>query len=166
MRLKITKSKNNVHYSIIKDYTPLNGKRTTKVYENLGNQKKVEERFGTINTLDEIKKYVKKLNDEDKEELIKKEFNPNKRIASGIKRQYNIGYLFIKKLYYQLRLDNTCNNIQEKYQFHFDLNEILSYLIYARIIFPSSKLETFKQCQNFIEQPKFKLHDEYRALVL
>ena len=24
--------------------------------------------------------------------------------------------------------------------------------------------ETFKQCHNFIEQPKFKLHDEYRAL--
>lgn len=42
MRLKITKSKNNVHYSIIKDYTPLNGKRTTKVYENLGNQKKLK----------------------------------------------------------------------------------------------------------------------------
>ena len=55
MRLKITKSKNNVHYSIIKDYTPLNGKRTTKVYENLESQKKVEERFGTINTLDKIK---------------------------------------------------------------------------------------------------------------
>ena len=164
MRLKITKSKNNVHYSIIKDYTPLNGKRTTKVYENLGNQKKVEERFGTINTLDEIKKYVKKLNDEDKEELIKKEFNPNKKILPNLSSKFNVGYLFIKKLYYQLGLDNTCNNIQDKYQFHFDLNEILSYLIYARIIFPSSKLETFKQCQNFIEQPKFKLHDEYRAL--
>ena len=164
MRLKITKSKNNVHYSIIKDYTPLNGKRTTKVYENLGNQKKVEERFGTINTLDEIKKYVKKLNDEDKEELIKKEFNPNKKISPNLSSKFNVGYLFIKKLYYQLGLDNTCNNIQEKYQFHFNLNEILSYLIYARIIFPSSKLETFKQCQNFIEQPKFKLHDEYRAL--
>ena len=40
----------------------------------------------------------------------------------------------------------------------------MSYLVYARIIYPSSKLETFKQCQNFIEQPKFKLHDEYRAL--
>ena len=56
------------------------------------------------------------------------------------------------------------NSIQDKYQFHFDLNEILSYLVFARIIYPSSKLETFKQCQNFIEQPKFKLHDEYRAL--
>ena len=164
MRLKITKSKNNVHYSIIKDYTPLNGKRTTKVYENLGNQKKVEERFGTINTLDKIKKYVNQLNDEDKDIIIKKEFNPNKKISPNLNNKFNVGYLFIKKLYYQLGLDNTCNNIQEKYQFHFDLNEILSYLIYARIIFPSSKLETFKQCQNFIEQPKFKLHDEYRAL--
>ena len=164
MRLKITKSKNNVHYSIIKDYTPLNGKRTTKVYENLGNQKKVEERFGTINTLDKIKKYVNQLNDEDKDIIIKKEFNPNKKISPNVNNKFNVGYLFIKKLYYQLGLDNTCNNIQEKYQFHFDLNEILSYLIYARIIFPSSKLETFKQCQNFIEQPKFKLHDEYRAL--
>ncbi|MEG2993376.1 MAG: transposase [Bacilli bacterium] len=42
--------------------------------------------------------------------------------------------------------------------------KFFSYLIYSRIIYPSSKLETFKQCQNFIEQPKFNLHDEYRAL--
>ena len=42
--------------------------------------------------------------------------------------------------------------------------KILSYLVYARIIYPSSKLETFKQCQNFIKQPNFKLHDEYRTL--
>ena len=70
----------------------------------------------------------------------------------------------MKKLYNQLEINNICNSIQDKYQFHFDLNEILSYLVFARIIYPSSKLETFKQCQNFIEQPKFKLHDEYRAL--
>ena len=70
----------------------------------------------------------------------------------------------MKKLYNQLGLNNICNKIQEKYKFQFDLSEILSYLVYARIIFPSSKLETFKQCQNFIEPPKFKLHDEYRAL--
>ena len=36
MRLKITKSKNKIHYSIIKDFTNLSGKRTTKVFENLG----------------------------------------------------------------------------------------------------------------------------------
>ena len=75
-----------------------------------------------------------------------------------------MGYIFLEKIYNKLKVNEICNSISAKYQFHFDLNEILSYLVYARIIYPSSKLETFKQCQNFIEQPKFKLHDEYRAL--
>ena len=164
MRLKITKSKNKVHYSIIKDFTNLSGKRTTKVFENLGNQQQIEERFGKEDTLNKIKEYVNFLNNEDKEEIIKKEFNPNKRITNNNKRKFNVGYLFLEKLYNQLSIKNICNNIQSKYQFHFDLNEILSYLVYARIIYPSSKLETFKQCQNFIKQPRFNLHDEYRAL--
>ena len=164
MRLKITKSKNKVHYSIIKDFTNLSGKRTTKVFENLGNQQQIEERFGKEDTLNKIKEYVNFLNNENKEEIIKKEFNPNKRITNNTKRKFNIGYLFLEKLYYQLNINKICEEIQNKYQFHFDLNEILSYLIYARIIYPSSKLQTFKQCQNFIQQPKFKLHDEYRAL--
>ena len=95
---------------------------------------------------------------------MKREYNPNKRIAPGVKKQFNVGYLFLKKLYEELKINDICKSIQDNYQFKFDLNEILSYLVFARIIYPSSKLETFKQCQNFIEQPKFKLHDEYRAL--
>jgi transposase len=163
MRLNVRTIKNYSYYSIIKDYTNLNGKRTTKIFEKLGNQQQVEERFGKKDTLKNIQEYIDKLNKEDKE-LIKKEFNPNKKISPGIKRKFNIGYLFLEKIYNELKIKNICNNIEDKYKFKFDLNEILSYLVYARIIYPSSKLETFKQCQNFIQQPNFKLHDEYRAL--
>ena len=164
MRLKTSKSKNAMLYYIIKDYTNIDGKRTTKIYEKLGNQVQVEQRFGKEDTINKIKNYINKLNNEDKEELLKREYNPNKRITPGIKRKFNIGYLFLEKLYNQLKINNICDSIREKYQFHFDLNQILSYLVFARIIYPSSKLETFKQCHNFINQPKFKLHDEYRAL--
>lgn len=164
MRLKTSKSKNAVLYYIIKDFTNIKGKRTTKIFEKLGNQTQVEERFGKDDTINKIKEYINELNNEDKDELLKREYNPNKRIAPGVKRQFNVGYLFLKKLYNQLKINDICDSIQDKYQFHFDLNEILSYLVFARIIYPSSKLETFKQCQNFIEQPTFKLHDEYRAL--
>lgn len=164
MRLNIRTLNGYSYYSIIKDYTNIKGKRTTKIFEKLGNQEQVEKRFGKIDTINKIKEYITELNKEDKDELLKREYNPNKRIAPGIKRQFNVGYLFLQKLYNQLKINNICNSIQDKYQFHFDLNEILSYLVFARIIYPSSKLETFKQCQNFIEQPKFKLHDEYRAL--
>lgn len=164
MRLNIRKLNNYSYYSIIKDYTNIDGKRTTKIFEKLGNQEQVENRFGKIDTIDKIKEYIDKLNNEDKEELLKREYNPNKRIPNNTKRKFNVGYLFLEKLYNELKIKDICNSIQDKYQFHFDLNEILSYLVYSRIIYPSSKLETFKQCQNFIEQPKFKLHDEYRAL--
>lgn len=164
MRLNIRKLNNYSYYSIIKDYTNMNGKRTTKIFEKLGNQEQVEKRFGKTDTINKIKEYIDELNNENKEELLKREYNPNKRIAPGIKRQFNVGYLFLQKLYNQLKINEICKSIQEKYHFLFDLNEILSYLVYARIIYPSSKLETFKQCQNFIQQPKFKLHDEYRAL--
>ena len=164
MKLNIRKINDYSYYSIIKDYTNLNGKRTTKIFEKLGNQDQVEERFGKTDTINKIKEYINELNNEDKETLLRREFNPNKRISPNIKRQFNVGYLFLEKLYYQLKLNEICDEIQSKYKFQFDLNEILSYLIYARIIYPSSKLETFKQCQNFIKQPSFKLHDEYRAL--
>ena len=164
MRLNIRKINNYSYYSIIKDYTNMYGKRTTKIFEKLGNQEQVEKRFGKTNTIDKINEYIAELNNEDKEKLLKREYNPNKRIPLGIKRSFNIGYLFLDKLYNQLKLNDVCDEIQSKYKFQFDLNEILSYLIFARIIYPSSKLETFKQCQNFIHKPKFKLHDEYRAL--
>ena len=164
MRLKTSKSKNAILYYVIKDYTNIKGKRTTKIFEKLGNQEQVEERFGKTDTIGKIKEYINELNNKDKEELLRREYNPNKRISPGIKRQFNVGYLFLQKLYNQLKINDICKTIQEKYKFQFDLNEILSYLVFARIIYPSSKLETFKQCQNFIQAPSFKLHDEYRAL--
>ncbi len=72
MRLKISKSKNATLYYIIKDYINIDGKRSTKIFDKLGNQQQVEERFGKENTIIEIKKYISKLNIEDKEELIKR----------------------------------------------------------------------------------------------
>lgn len=163
MRLHIRTKNNYSYYSIIKDFTTIKGKRTTKIFEKLGNQQQVEERFGKENTIDNIKKYINELNNKDTNELIKIELNSSKRIIQG-KRNFNIGYLFLKKIYNELNIKNMCDSISDKYQFQFDLNEILSYLVFARIIYPSSKLETFKQCQNFLEQPTFQLHDEYRAL--
>ena len=163
MRLHIRTKNNYSYYSIIKDYTNLNGKRSTKIFEKLGNQNQVEDRFGKDNTIQKIKEYIEELNSKDKNELVKLELNSSKRINKE-KRNFNIGYLFLKNIYSDLKIHDICNQIQEQYKFEFDLNEVLSYLVFARIIYPSSKLETFKQCQNFIEQPKFKLHNEYRAL--
>lgn len=164
MRLGISKSKNTINYYIIKDYTK-NGKRSTKHVERIGNLEEVKKLAGNQDYQDWLKDYVKKYNEEHcKKEIITIKKNNKKIIDSNINNKFNVGYLFLEKIYNQLKLKDICDNIQNKYQFKFDLNEILSYLVFSRIIYPASKLETYKQCQNFIEQPKFQLHDEYRAL--
>ena len=164
MRLGIFKSKNTINYYIIKDYTK-NGKRSTKNVMRIGNLDEVKTLAGNQDYIIWLKNYVKKYNDEHCEkEIITIKKNNKKIIDSNINNNFNVGYLFLEKLYNQLNIKNICDSIQDKYQFHFDLNEILSYLVYARIIYSSSKLETFNQCKNFIKQPSFELHDEYRAL--
>ena len=165
MRLSKSKSKNTTLFYIIKDYTK-NGKRSTKIVHKIGNLEEVEQMSGNQDYKEWLKDYVKKYNNEhsSKKEIITIKKNSSKIIQFNKNASFNIGYLFLKKIYNELKIKDICKEIENKYQFKFDLNEILSYLVFARIIYPSSKLETFKQCQNFIEQPKFKLHDEYRAL--
>ena len=164
MRLGISKSKNTVNYYIIKDYTK-NGKRSTKHVLRIGNLEEVKKMAGNTDYQEWLKEFVKKYNEEHcNKEIVTIKKNTKKIIPKNINTSFNIGYLFLEKIYNQLNIKNICDSISDKYKFKFDLNEILSYLIYARIIYPSSKLETFKQCQNFIKQPKFNLHDEYRAL--
>lgn len=111
MRLNVRTINNYSYYSIIKDYTNIKGKRSTKIFEKLGNQEQIEKRFGKVDTINKIKEYIENLNNEDKDELFKREYNPNKRISPGIKRQFNVGYLFLQKLYNQLRINDICNSI-------------------------------------------------------
>ena len=164
MRLGISKSKNTINYYIIKDYTK-NGKRSTKHVLRIGNTEEVKKMAGDMDYKLWLDNFVKQYNEEHcNNETIMIKKNTKKIISKDTISTFNVGYLFLEKIYNNLNIKQICDNIQNNYKFKFDLNEILSYLVYSRIIYPSSKLETFKQCQNFIEKPSFKLHDEYRAL--
>ena len=168
MRLKKSTAKNgNTTYSIIKDYTNLSGKRSTCVFELLGNKESLIERFGSDNTMQEVQNYIKTLNDDlkkGKELPINISLNPNKRIVKDEKRTYYFGHIFLKKIFYDLGFDKICKNIQEKYKFSFNLIEILEYLLYCRIIWPSSKISTYEQSKNLIGNHSFELQHMYRSL--
>lgn len=165
MFIKKTKSKNYEHYSIIYNVT-INGKRTSKVYENIGNFDSLKLRAGSEDPLVWLNNYVKELNLKQKENslpvIIQK--NPNRIIEKNVQVSFNIGYLFLQDLYYKLGLNKICNDISNKYQFKFDLNDILSKLIYSRILFPASKLKTLELSKNFFEQPNFDYQHIERAL--
>lgn len=165
MRLRKVKTKNTMQYAIIYDVT-VNGKRTTKIYQNLGTLDKIKSLSKNEDPLIWLNNYVKELNEKIKEDslpiFIKKV--PNLLIPKDEQNLFNCGYLFLEKIYYELGINQICRTINEKYKFEYDLNNILSRLLYGRIIFPASKLATKELSKKFIEQPNFELHDIYRAL--
>ena len=164
MRLQIVKSKNAQSLYVVKSVYH-NKKRTNKVIEKLGTY----DHLKSVLNEDPItwaKKYVEELNKKEKEGTrdILVKYSPTKIIEKNLQTSFNVGYLFLEKIYYDLGLDNICSEISNKYKFNYDLDNILSRLIYSRIIYPSSKLATFELSKKYIEQPNFELHDIYRAL--
>ena len=98
MRLKKVTAKNgHTTYSIIRDYTKFDGKRTSTTFELLGDEEKLKERFGCINTIDIVQDYIDSLNQqikENKEPIINVEFDHNKRLGKEIKRSLYTSHLF------------------------------------------------------------------------
>ena len=165
MRLQIVKSKNAQSLYVVKTVYN-NKKRTNKVVEKLGTYENLKKKLYPNEPIEWAKKYVEELNKQEQEgtrNIIVK-YNPTKIIEKDVQKLFNGGYLFLEKIYYELGIDKICKQISEKYKFEYDLNNILSRLLYGRIIFPSSKLATYNLSKQFIEQPNFELQHIYRAL--
>ena len=166
MRLSLVKSKNTTQFYVIESYRNKNGKNTSRIFEKLGNLEEVLKKANGEDPIVWAKKYINNLNKLEEESKLKIliEKDTTKQIEKNEQHSFNCGYLFLEKLYYELGLDKICSEISDKYSFKYDLNNILSRLLYGRIIFPSSKLATYNLSKQFIEQPNFELQHIYRAL--
>lgn len=165
MRLRISKSKNVKIFYVIKTIY-VDGHQKTKTVERLGTEKEILKKSNGLSAEEWAKKYIENLNSNEKQNKIKiiKEFSNSKQLPLNIKSSFNGGYLFLQKIYRELKLDKICKQISKKYKFEYDLDSILSRLIYTRILEPSSKLSSFESSKNFLEQPNFELQHIYRAL--
>ncbi len=166
MRLSIKPSPNSTRLYIVDSYRNSDGKVITKTILKCGELSELKKLYD-----DPIKHFTelaKKMTLEKKEMNmpLSVQFFQDKDLILNNQTSFNAGYLFLQKLYYQLKLDKTCNKILEKNNVKYDLNKILKDLIFSRILFPTSKLSTFELSKNYLEQPNYELHDIYRALDL
>ena len=166
MRVKKSVSKNSVSYSIIENVRDINGKSTTKVIEALGNEQEIRERHPGVDPEEWARAYAKKLTEEHKRksETIIIKHDPTKPIPKGKKRSFNVGYLFLKSVYHQLKLDKICKEISDRHQFTYDLNKILALLMYMRILHPTSKKGTLDRADDLLESHLVETQHIYRAL--
>ncbi len=166
MRLNIGRSKNQKYYYVQKTVY-IDGKEKSLIVEKLGSHTSLLKKLNGEDPLEWAKKYVEELNRKEQEEKavdINICFSSGKTIAPNEKRLFNGGYLFLEKIYNQLGLNKLCKQISKGYKFKYDLDSILSRLVYSRIIYPESKLATYELSQSFIEKPNFELQHIYRAL--
>lgn len=165
MRLGWSKKGNSVSYYVHKTIY-VDGKNKSQVIKRLGSEKYICETYGVTDAKAWAQEQVNLMREAEREEngKISIDFLPAQDLAANHTRCFNGGYLFLQHIYYELGLDRICKAIAQKHGFKYNLNSILSRLIYARILYPSSKLSTFEDSHKFIEQPDFELHQIYRAL--
>lgn len=165
MRLKITESKNSKSLYVIRS-TYEKGKHSSEIIEKLGTYSELSTKLNGKDPIAWAKSYIVELNEKEKagKRDVNITFSPVKRIEKHTQVLFNGGYLFLQYIYYALGLDLISKRISEKHKFTFDLNSILSNLLYARILFPGSKLATTQLVKKFLEPPSFDLQHVYRAL--
>ena len=164
MRIMKGKSKDPT-YHVIQD-VKRNGKRSTEIIENLGKASEICAKYNVSDADLWANEYIQKLRD-DKQSSNHKvliPFQTDRYIETNKQLSFNVGYLFLQRIFYQLGLPSICRKIKKDNSFDYDLTDILSRLIYSRVLSPSSKLSSFDYSKTLIEQPKFELHQIYRAL--
>ena len=155
MRLGWTKNKNSTTYRVVKTIR-VDGKNKTLPIKTFGSDRYICETYGVTDAKAELEESIS----------FNIELNPSLDLPFNTQTRFNGGYLFLQDIYYELGLDKICREISGRHSYNYDLNNIFSRLIYTRILFPSSKKNSFEESKRFIEQPSFELHDIYRALLL
>lgn len=170
MRVTTSKSKNSESFYITQSYTNAQGKSTSKTIRKLGTLAELSKRLHTDRdgvlawANEQARLETARYKSEKEDALVMVPFHSNKPMDYHKQKLFTGGYLFLQSVYYGLKMDSICRKIKSRYKFEYDLNAILSDLIYTRVLVPSSKSSSLRTAEQFLEPPTYRLHDVYRAL--
>lgn len=141
-----------------------NGKANQRCIESLGRLDELQKQF--VDPVSHFKKIAQERTDEKK--------NSRKTIVSidlssamdiNEDSLKNVGYSVLKTLYKQLELDKFWKNIRKKTSIQYDLEAVFQLLVFSRILYPGSKMDTFNKKDIYFEKMEgFTLKDIYKAL--
>ena len=170
MRVTTSKSKNSESFYITKGFINEKGVSTSSVVRKLGTLNDLLKDHGP--TRDDVMAWAReqarleteKYKKENEARTVLIPFHADRQLDYGRQKLYKGGYLFLQSVYYGLGFDRACRKIRERHKFRYDLNAILSDLIYTRILEPGSKRASYRAAMDYLEKPSYEEHDVYRAL--
>lgn len=126
MRSSLTKGKNTEHYYIIK-YIYDHGKRTSKTVKSLGTHKRVLKDHPGVNPFSWAKDLAAKMTESAKQDhiMLGKRYSSDEQLPLSSlpltetlnSPLVNIGYLFLQKIYHELKLDRITADIAKSWCF-------------------------------------------------
>ena len=172
MKLTVSKSKNSESFYISKSYIDNTGKSTTTTVRKLGTLSDLLVEHGPTREdviawcRSEVAAETRKYKQARQARSVQVVFHADKEMEYGQRKLFEGGYLFLQAIYYKLQMDKVCKKIKARHLYEYDLNAILSDLVYNRILDPRSKLSAYRAAQSFLEAPSYEIHDVYRALTV
>lgn len=143
-----------------------NGKPTQRCIESLGRLDELKKQFD-----DPLSHFKKIAEQRTQEKRASRTASLSIDLATSMNTDEhnlkNVGYAVLKELYKQLELDKFWKGIQKKTSIHYDLEAVFRLLVFSRILFPASKMDTFNNRGIYFEDiGGFALNDVYKALDL
>ena len=160
MFLRKSISHGKIYLSFVQGYRDENGKVKQKTIEKLGYLDDLKKIFN--NPIEHFQSIAKEKSSEQiKEYTIK---NLNTKTIDDDSHPKNLGYVILKKIYDELGISSILKDKQLSLNIKYSLDNIMKLLVFSRILYPSSKNETFNNKDVFFEKFDFSLKDLYRSL--
>ena len=161
MYLKACPSHNGkIYLSFVQGYRDEFGKVKQKTIQKLGYLDDLKKEFD--DPIAHFKEEAKKMSNNLLSEYTIKDLQTQK-IENNNKHK-NLGYCIVKRIYKELGIKELLDNYQKKLKIDYNLNDILSLLVFMRIISPGSKKKAYEEKETLFENYNFSLDDIYRSL--
>ena len=159
--LKKTNNKKGTYLQIYEGfYDPSRGHTAQRSYRPIGYVHELIEQ-GIEDPLTYFDEEIKQLNLEKK---FKKDKEKIKHISEETPEKH-LGHYLLKSVHDDLGVKNHLDLIQELYDFNFNAYDVLSSLIYSRVIYPASKLHSFHHIvPKLYENYTYSKDQMYRAI--
>ena len=161
MYLKVCPAyKGKIYLSYVQGYRDENGKSKQKTIEKIGYLTDLEKIYD-----DPITYFRGLIKDKTEEEI-------NKLIIDNLKSEKidensvtkNLGYFALKRIYKELGISDLLKEKQKLLKTDYALDDILSMLVYMRILKPGSKKAAYDNSNILFDKIDFSLDDVYKCL--
>jgi hypothetical protein len=157
------KETGRTHLSIVHGYRDEKGNSRQKTVMKIGYLDEAEKTYD--DPIAHFTAIAAQMNEERKaSKTVTVTLDMEEQIERGAVLRKNYGHVVFSKVYHELELDIFLKNARRHKNFKFNTDSIMRLLVFARLLYPGSKLAALSVKDEFFDNFKFSIGDVYNCL--